>query len=94
MNQELQGTESGRTTNKKKSNWPILVMGTISAVLVAGIAIQLIRPQAGQAVDRETAKRLVEESKAKQAGSSTSKKTLAKVGNDVVYWDELAEECV
>ncbi len=92
MNQERHGTESGQATNKKR--WPILVMGTISAVLVAGIAIQLIRPQAGQAVDRETAKRMVEDSKAKQAGTSTSKKTLARVGNDAVYWDELAEECV
>ncbi len=94
MNQERHGTESGRTTNKKRSNWPILVMGTISAVLVAGIAIQLIRPQSGQAVDRETAKKLVEASKDKQAGGATSQKTLARVGNDAIYWDELAEECI
>lgn len=94
MNQERHGTESGRTTNKKRSSWPILVMGTISAVLVAGIAIQLIRPQSGQAVDRETAKKLVEASKDKQAGGANSQKTLARVGNDAIYWDELAEECI
>lgn len=96
MNQERQGTESGRTVNKKKTSWPLLVMGTISAVLVAGICIQLIRPQSGEAVDveREKARKLVEETKAQQAGTKNGQKTLARVGNDVIYWDELAEECI
>jgi foldase protein PrsA len=93
MNQERHGTESGRATKQKRSSWPIVIMGTVSAVLVGGIAIQLIRPQAGQAVDRETAKKMVEETKAKQAGAKGSK-TLARVGNDAIYWDELAEECI
>lgn len=94
MNQERQGTESGRKSTKKRAKWPILVMGTVSAVLIAGIAIQMVRPQPGQAVDRETARKLVEESKAKQAGAKSSQKTLARVGNDAIYWDELAEECI
>lgn len=94
MNQERQGTESGRKSTKKRAKWPILVMGTVSAVLIAGIAIQMVRPQPGQAVDRETARKLVEESKAKQAGAKSSQKTLARVGTDAIYWDELAEECI
>ena len=72
MNQERQGTESGRKSTKKRAKWPILVMGTVSAVLIAGIAIQMVRPQPGQAVDRETARKLVEESKATALDLSTN----------------------
>jgi foldase protein PrsA len=103
MGEGTQSTPStaGRTASEArpaagKSKWLLVVAGTAGALLVAGILFQVFRPAAGQAQEKA---QVVPNGRA--AGSATlsdgkaggTKRYVAKVDNELVDYDEVANEC-
>jgi foldase protein PrsA len=76
------------------SKWLLILAGTAGALLVAGILFQVFRPLPGQA--QEKAQAAATSGKASVGDgktASTSKNYLARVNDELIDYDEVANEC-
>ncbi|MFO1020916.1 MAG: peptidylprolyl isomerase [Planctomycetales bacterium] len=90
-----------RHADRAGKSWPLMVMGTVTAILIAAVSFQFFRPTTGQAVDREAAQRRTASKQSTTTvreesteATPNSKKYLARVGNKFITREEVIEECM
>lgn len=69
---------------KQKLVW--IIAGTVAAIMIAGVAMQFLRSETGNAA--------VEEAGTAKVSSSKPIQTLARVNNELIPYDAVAKECV
>jgi foldase protein PrsA len=83
-----------RSKSRKNKTWTMVIAGSGVMLLAAGIMLQVARPTPAFPEDGKGAP--AKNAQPKAAGDAQLKpaKTVARVGKDVITYDELAAECV
>lgn len=76
------------TGNQPKGRWKMYVGGTFAAVLATGMLMQYVRSPASKAASEPSA------GQARVGAAAKTSEVLAKVGEDKITYDTVAEECV
>lgn len=88
-------TSMGMESPKKPNRWAIFLGGTAFAVLIAAVLMQVMRDRTTPAM-AETERTAAENSRSEKAakGRVAPDRAVAKVGDVVVNYEDLAQECV
>jgi foldase protein PrsA len=92
MAEPIQSTEQLNSGNGK--TWTLVIAGSAVILLAAGIMLQVMRPTPAYPEDGKGAAGKNSQPKAAGESQRTPKKTVARVGKEMITYDELAAECV